>query len=895
MLPASARNSVQFGSIILTCLLASCQQDDSGRGSGDSSNTATNTAPRQNSDALDYTTASGRKARVSDVEYDLYIDVHGREDAFTGEVNIHYQLSDAATDLTLDFGGGTVRDLRVNGTPVPVVYNGFFLTLPAQALQTGENSVFVTYEHDYSEDGTGLHRFVDPEDRRTYLYTYLWPYYANRLFPAFDQPNLKATISLSVLAPEDWIVVSTGVGEKQSAADGANLWQFGTTPKMSTYVFSLHAGPYRIWEDTADGLPIRLMARQSLAGFVAADEWLDVTRRGLKYYGEYFDIPYPFHKYDQLIVPDFNIGAMENIAAVTFTEGYVQRQPSDRSQRERRASVILHEMAHMWFGNLVTHDWWNGLWLNESFATQMAAMASAATTEFKDTWHGFFIDAKAKAYARDSKVTTHPIEMPIDSTNDFFTVFDAITYEKGSSVLKQLAHHTGEEGYRRGVSAYLKAFSYDTTELSDFIGHIESSTGVDLERWTDEWLSKAGFNALGTSIACDGNQLRELRIIQTAPDNNPYLRTHQTDVALYYFDDDGNPGTAEVLTAELSGASTVVQGTEDRPCPALVNPNHNDWTYAKVALNDRDAEILTQSLEGLPEPLARSMFLGALFDRAMAGDMPVADYVDHAMRLAESETNIRVQQQLSGSLIAAVDAMQRLRPETNAALARQIPLLEELSLGQAGSSATDDLKRIWFNTWLGVVSSEEGLETVKDLLDGSARVPGIEMSADLRWQLLTILSAAGASGVEEMLALERSSDTSDFGAKSALTAAAARPDPVNKKEWLAELQNPETVTGLARQRAVMAGLFRANQTALHLESLDQVLEALPELSKTADPYFLSSYTSVLLTPMCRRESVAQLQSALDEQADRLNSTALRFLREAHQADRECLALRPVQN
>ena len=891
MPPALARNSVLFGSIILTWLLASCQQDDSSRSPGDPLNTAT----RESSDALDYTTASARKARVSGVEYDLHIDLHGSEDAFTGEIDMRYELSDATTDLTLDFGGGTVRDLRVNGTPVPVAYNGFFLTLPAEALRTGENTVFVAYEHSYSEDGTGLHRFIDPVDHRTYLYTYLWPYYANRLFPAFDQPNLKAKISLSVLAPEDWTVVSTGVGEKRAAADGASLWQFATTPKMSTYVFSLHAGPYRTWEDTADGVPIRLMARQSLAGFVAVDEWLAITKRGLQYYGEYFGIPYPFDKYDQLIVPDFNIGAMENIAAVTFTEGYVQRQPSDRSQRERRASVILHEMAHMWFGNLVTHDWWNGLWLNESFATQMAAMASLAKSEFKDTWHGFFINSKSRAYARDSRVTTHPIEMPIDSTSDFFTVFDAITYEKGSSVLKQLAHYTGEEGYRRGVSAYLNAFSYDTTELSDFIGHIEGSTGVDLERWTDEWLYKAGFNTLSTAIVCDGKELKELRINQAAPDDNPSLRTHRTDVALYYFDDNEDTGTAEVLPAELSGASTVVQGTEGRPCPALVNPNHNDWTYAKVALNDRDAEVLSQSLEDVPDPLARSMFLQALFDRAMAGEMPVADYVAHAVRLAETETNIRVLQQLTASLVAAVDVMQRLRPETNAALARLIPLLEELSLDQAGRSATDDLKGIWFNAWLGVVSSEQGLEKVKELLEGSTRIPGIEVSADLRWQLLTILSASGASGVEEMLAHERSADTSDFGAKSALTAAASRPDVENKRAWLAELQNPETVTALARQRAVMAGLFPANQTALQLESLSQVLEALPELSKTTDPYFLSSYTSVLLTPMCRPESVAQLQAALDEQADRLNSTALRFLREAHQADRECLALRSAQN
>jgi aminopeptidase N len=288
------------------------------------------------------------------------------------------------------------------------------------------------------------------------------------------------------------------------------------------------------------------------------------------------------------------------------------------------------------------------------------------------------------------------------------------------------------------------------------------------------------------------------------------------------------------------------------------------------------------------------MFLAALFDRAMAGEMPVADYVVHAMRLADSETNIRVQQQLSASLIAAVDVMQRLEPETNAALERLVPQLEELSLAQAGSSATDDLKRTWFNTWLGVVSSGQGLETARDLLEGSVQVPGIEISSDLRWQLLTILSGAGAKGAEEMLARESASDTSDFGVKSALTAAAARPDAANKAAWVSELQNPETVTGLARQRAVMAGLFPANQTALQLQHLNQVLEALPDLSKTADPYFLSSYTSILLTPMCRPESVAQLQSALDEQVDRLNSTALRFLREAHQADRECLALRSLQ-
>ena len=378
--------------------------------------------PRAAVDALDYYTARSRSERVSDVEYDLSIDLFESDKIFTGIATVRFQLSDNSSDLTLDFSGGVVGDVRVNDELVRASYNDSFITLLSEDLAEGLNVVEVQFEHAFSVDGTGLHRFVDPEDGLTYLYTYLWPYYANRLFPGFDQPDLKAMFALTVRAASEWTVVSASTGTAVPLGDGSVEWTFPKTPKMPTYVFSLHAGPYAIWEDRAGDVPIRLMARRSLAEYVAVDEWFDVTRRGLEYYDRYFDIPYAFDKYDQLIVPDFNIGAMENIGAVTFSENYVQRQKSDRSEREARASVILHEMAHMWFGNLVTHDWWNGLWLNESFATQMAAMATLATTEFTDEWHGFFTDSKRTAYFRDSRVTTHPIEMPVASTADFFTV-----------------------------------------------------------------------------------------------------------------------------------------------------------------------------------------------------------------------------------------------------------------------------------------------------------------------------------------------------------------------------------------------------------------------------------------------------------------------------------------
>ena len=873
-------------------LVVSCESD---RGSqlNDEKFNASSTRPV--ADALDRRTADARKARIANVRYQLHLDVSANGDWFSGESTLSFELGDATSPLTIDFSGGNVSEVRVNGQAVRVDYNGYFLTLPADTLQQGANLVNIVFEHPYSEDGTGLHRFIDSTDGRTYLYTYLWPYYANRLFPTFDQPNLKAEFSLTVRAPEKWAVVSTSVGNVESTSDGSALWHFDTTPKMSTYVFSMHAGPYKIWEDEAEGIKLRLMARQSMAEFVEVDEWFEVTKGGFEHYRKYFDIPYQFGKYDQLLVPDFAIGAMENIAAVTFAERrYVQRRASNRTEREARASVILHEMAHMWFGNLVTHDWWNGLWLNESFATQMSAIAAAETTEFQDTWHGFFTGGKQEAYHRDSRVTTHPIEVPINSTADFFSVFDDITYEKGSSVLKQLAHYVGEENYRLGVSAYLKQHSYGTTELDDFVGHIAAASDTNLAAWSREWLYEPGFNSLSVAIDCENTELRSLRVLQKAPADHPILRSHQIDVALYDIDESGKLSAGDVYAVAIEGEETVVNTPPGRTCPAIVNPNHNDWAYAEVKLDARTATNIGEYLSKLEEPLTRSMFLSALLNSATAGDISLAEFVEYAMNLAESEQNVRVLQQVSDSIIATFNLMQRLRPQTDAALAALIPRLQEQSLRRATLETNSDLKLIWFKTFVGIASDESGLGTVRALLDGEAEIDGLVISTDYRWQLLQILSRYGAADIGELLEAESAIDTSDFGAKNALTADAATPDPVVKTKWLAELQTPENVTGLSRQRAVMDGLFPANQTAIQLQSLDQVLDALPALSESTDPYFMSSYASTLLTPICADESVAKMHQTLGAHTEELSSTALRFLREAHQADSECLALRSAQ-
>ncbi len=842
-------------------------------------------------DALDKITADARKARISNLEYDALVDIATSEEEIIGEVSIHFDLSDAASDLSLDFTGGTLNSVIVNGEPITAAYNGYFITLPAEQLQLGANTVELAYRHAFSHDGNGLHRFVDPEDGLTYLYTYLWPYYANRLLPSFDQPSLKANFSLRVLAPESWSVFSTSPGTAQAESNDTRLWTFTRTPKISTYMFSLHAGPYRIWSDDSGDVPLRLMARQSLAEYVAVDEWFDITQKGLKFYGRYFDIPYPFAKFDQLIVPEFNIGGMENAAAITYTESVVQTQPSDRAERERRTGIILHEMAHMWFGDLVTHDWWNGMWLNESFATQMSTLAQIETTEFTDKWHGYFTESKKKAYQRDSRVTTHPIEMSVKSTDQFTELFDAITYEKGGSVLKQLQHRVGAENYRRGVSAYLKENAYGTTELADFIGHQSKSAGIDLSDWSDAWLLQTGFNTLAVETECRDDVLRSLTIVQTAPDANPRLRTHEVEVALYTVNADGGLVVAAAIPLAVAGARTSVAIQSGQACPLIVNPNFNDWTYAKIAVSNDDVAVLGEYLGDIEDPLSRSMFLAALFDRAMAGNMPIAATVDKALRLAESEQNMRVLEQISVSLIEAVDMVQRLRPETNEVLPGLLKRIEGFSLMGAEFAETQDLKRLWFNTFLSVVSSEAGLGTARALLDGEAEIDGIELSPENRWRLLIIMSRHNADDIEELLKAEIERDSSDFGQRSLLSARAAAPNLVNKEFWVHELQNPDLLTSLAKQRAVMAELFPATQTDLQLKVLEQLLSSLPQMSREADPYFLTSYTEALLTPICRPESSALMQATLDEFSEQLNPTALRFIREAQQRDVECQSLR----
>jgi len=710
---------------------------------------------RAPADRLDQAVAQARTARVSDVRYAIEIDLMSEadrsDDVFGGRVTVDFVLSgDVTSPLTLDFGGGEVVAVAINDQPAPLDYNGAFLTLGADALRPGANSVAISYRHPYSIDGNGLHRFTDPEDGETYLYTYLWPYYANRLFPSFDQADLKARYQLTVRAPEDWVVVSAArETELVDQGQGVREWRFPQTASFSTYIFSLHAGPYVVWEEDADGIAIRLLARRSLAPHVNAAEWLDVTRNGLAYYQDYFDIPYPFDKYDQVLTPDFNIGAMENVAAVTFNERYIRRGDESEAFRRRRANTVLHEMAHMWFGDLVTMTWWNGLWLNESFATFMASLAVPEATPYGSGDHDFFLGNTLSAFAADGRVSTHPIEMPVPSTDDFYSVFDSITYGKGASVLRQLEHLVGPQDFRDGVSTYLKQHAYANTELDDFVAAIAEASGRDLDGWAREWLYEAGPNTLEAEFTCADGAVSAFAIHQTASADHPTLRTHRTVVALYGVGVDGRVAATSELDVEVTGARTDVAAALGLACPDLVFPNAHDYAYARTTLDPRTRTALNDHMSGVRDPLARSMFWNALRGGATTDAATIQAYLDLAFSTLPHETDARVRGQVIGNVQGVFARLERAAPASDALLAANRARVERVTWeGLADVGLDASARDRWFQAHAAVARSPAALDRLTAVLAGDVTIAGFAVDQDRRWRILRTLAQAGRPDAE---------------------------------------------------------------------------------------------------------------------------------------------------
>jgi aminopeptidase N len=851
---------------------------------------ATSAAPTRAENAfLSQQDAAARAARVSNVDYLLDFTLSGKEN-FSGTTTLGFDLNDASSPLTIDLDKATVKSLTVNGKDVKPQYNGWFITLAAADLVKGRNTVVVAYERPHSTNGEGLHRMVDPVDGRVYTYSHFEPAAAHQMFAVFDQPDLKGTYQITVTAPSDWQVISTTRETGVTASADAKRWTFPKSKKLSPYNFSMHAGPYKMWEDTSGKYPMRLFARQSVASQIKPAEWFKYTKSGLAFFDEYFGIPYQFGKYDQILVPDFLYGAMENAGAITFAErGFMYKADMTSEQRARLASVIMHEMAHQWFGDLVTMKWWNGLWLNESFASFMGTLATAESTEFKDAWRAFYSQGKQDAYAQDQRSTTHPIEVPVPSTRNAFDNIDAITYSKGASTLMQLRHLLGADVFRKGVHNYLVKYQYRNATLDDFIGSLGDAAGRDLKGWTKDWLYQPGVNTIAANYSCKNGKIASFSLDQSASKQFPTLREQRVQVASYRMDGRELKLDKKVAVT-YKGAKTAVPGMVGASCPDLVYPNFEDWGFVKVQLDKRSFDTARTDVAGVADPLLRAMLWQSLWDGVRDAKLPLNDFITTALNNAPQEKDYTLLGDVLGKVGDARHYLNAMDP--NSAYAQQAGRqLEDMAWNAAvAAKRNDDFQRRWFGSYVNLASSRAALDRLASLLDGKQTLEGLSVNQDLRWTIIARLNRYDYPGAAALVQAEQARDKSDSGQAAALAATVVRPDPAVKSEWLGTIQDTKTKLPFSKVRTAMGSLYPAEQKALAEQTADQRLAKLPELDKAAGPVYMRAYGPSMIPASCTPASVKRLQAA-STQMKELSAGTRRALLGTLEEDQRCVSIK----
>ena len=691
------------------------------------------------------------------VELDLRSAVDSAVKTFSTVTTI--DLTSSVESTWLDFIGAAVDSVDVDGASIPVEYDGSRIGLRGLG---GSNVVRVAAHGHYSRSGEGLHRFVDDADDQTYLYTQYEPADARRVFACFEQPDLKAPFTFEVTAPDGWEVLSNQPATQTLSVDGAQRVTFAPTLPISTYITAIAAGPYHrvasSWSRGELTVELGALCRASLAPHLDADNVFDITRQGLDFYAEYFDYPYPFGKYDQIFVPEYNLGAMENPGLVTFTEAYVFRGSATDEQHQRRANTILHEMAHMWFGDLVTMVWWDDLWLKESFADFMGSLVSAEATRFTDAWVAFAIKRKAWAYLQDQLPTTHPIVADIVDLEAAKLNFDGITYAKGASVLKQLVAFVGGDAFFEAARRYFKAHAFGNTTLVDLLDVLAETSGRDVREWARIWLQTTGVSTL----SLDGTDL-----VQTDP------RPHRLAVGIYDYNESGDLVRTERVELDITESRTPV----DLPPGALTLLNDEDLTYAKVRLDAESLSTVEASLDRVSDPLARGVIWSSLWNSVRDAQLSVFRYLDMVERFAPAETDLAI---LSAILTDAQYAVlhyvpKSLRPNVSAGW------LETTWKAVFEAEPESGRQLAWARALSAAAAVNDArADEVRSILDGTCPGPvGLALDPDLRWALWIALSATGHASVSDFDG-ELSKDSTSAGRTAYVRAAASIPDAETK-------------------------------------------------------------------------------------------------------------------
>ncbi|MFF1656997.1 aminopeptidase N [Streptomyces sp. NPDC058255] len=731
---------------------------------------------------------------------------------FRSVTTLRFRCAEPGATSFADLIAPSVTAVSLNGKDLDPgeVFDGSRIRLEDLAA---ENELVVDAQCAYSRTGEGMHRFVDPEDGEVYLYTQYEPADSRRVFANFEQPDLKAPFRFEVRAPEGWTVWSNGAGE---LSDG--VWRFAETKPISTYITAVAAGPYHYVTDSYsrtfdDGttleIPLGAMCRKGLAPHFDSDDVFLVTKQGLDFFHDHFDYPYPFGKYDQAFVPEYNLGAMENPGLVTFREEFIFRGKVTQASYEGRANVVLHEMAHMWFGDLVTMEWWDDLWLKESFADFMGAFSLVGATRFEDGWITFANRRKAWAYRADQLPSTHPVTADIRDLQDAKLNFDGITYAKGASVLKQLVAYVGQDAFLEGARRYFKRNAYGNTRLGDLLSVLEETSGRDMAAWARSWLQTAGVNSLTPQVILSPEgRVTELAILQDAPESHPELRPHRVAVGLYRRSPEGTVERYARAEVDVDGPRTIVAELVGADAPELVLVNDDDLTYCKIRFDEGSLATLRERLGEITDPLARALCWSALWNVTRDALMPARDFIGLVLRFAGRESDIGVLQMLHAWATSALThyAAPDWRAEGGRLLAEGA--LRELRLAEPGSQH----QLTWARFLAAVASSEADLQLLQGLLEGTAKIDGLEIDQELRWAFLEPLAAHGVAD-ESTLAAELARDDTASGKRHQVRCLAARPSAAVKAQAWASVVESDALSN-ALVEATIAGFTQPSQREL---------------------------------------------------------------------------------
>ncbi|RLK49274.1 aminopeptidase N [Microbacterium telephonicum] len=745
--------------------------------------------------------AQERRAIVDTESYDIALDLTKGAEVFGSRAVIRFRATEGASTF-IDLIAREVREITLNGAPLDPA-SVFADSRIALAGLAADNELIVDADCLYTNTGEGLHRFVDPVDGEVYLYSQFEVPDSRRVFAVFEQPDLKATFRFTVTAPAAWKVVSNSpTPEPLPAGEGTATWSFEPTPRISSYITALVAGPYEATFSeltSADGrvVPLGVYGRKSLWQHLDADYIFDKTREGFAYFESKFGVPYPFAKYDQLFVPEFNAGAMENAGAVTFTETYVFRSKVTDAVKERRVVTILHELAHMWFGDLVTMKWWNDLWLNESFAEWASTIATAEATEWTEAWTTFNAMEKSWAYRQDQLPSTHPVVATINDLEDVQVNFDGITYAKGGSVLKQLAAWVGIEEFFAGVSAYFRKHAWGNTELSDLLVELEATSGRDLSTWSKKWLETAGVNTLSPELRVDGSGvISRFAIVQTAPADYPTIRPHRLGVGFYALEGDALVRTHHV-EIDVDGDLTEVPKLAGIAQPDLILLNDEDLAYAKIRLDERSLRTAIAHLGKISDPLGRSLVWGAAWDQTRDAEASASDYVDLVLGNIGTETESTTVRTTLAQLQLAANAY--VAPERREATRAKVADALWSLATQADAGSDSQLQFV--TGFASAAATPAQWAQVESLRSGATALDGLEIDADLSWALLVSLAAGGvvtAADIDAALAADNTAKGGEFAAQ----AKAALPDVAAKRvAWASLIDSADLPNTVVRSAA----------------------------------------------------------------------------------------------